>query len=77
MSTLLAILTFASAEGEAEPSKVPYYVMGIGLALWAVLVAGLGIKQHDFPSSEGAARAVMAISTVLVLGVMASTILTS
>jgi hypothetical protein len=55
---MFALLTFASTEG-AETSKVAFYVTGLALTAFAVIVATLGIVRHDFPSSSGAARGVM------------------
>ena len=74
---LNAILTFAAAEGSEESSKTLFYVLGGVLAVFAVAVASLGIVRHDFPSSQGAARGVMALATVLVLATMASAVLTA
>jgi hypothetical protein len=77
VSTLHAILVFASSEGAEHSSKTLYYVLGGGLAVWAVLVSAVGIKRHaDWPASQGALRAILAFSTVLVLGAMASAIIT-
>lgn len=81
MSTLATILVFAQeaahgAEHE-ETSKALFYVVGGITAAVAVLVAALGIKKHDFPGTDGAARGVMALFTVLVLATMASSIITS
>jgi plastocyanin len=60
-----------------EPSKVPFYVMGGILASWAVVLSAIGLSQADFPGSPGRARAVMAISAVLVLGTVTSAVATS
>ena len=54
----------AAAEA-AEPDKTPFYIAGIVLAAWAVLLSGFGLSKPDFPSG-GAARGVMAITVVLV-----------
>jgi plastocyanin len=54
-----------------------FHVAGAILALWAVLVAALGIMRHDFPSSDAAQRAVMAISAILVVGAIGTGIATS
>jgi hypothetical protein len=43
-----------------------FYVAGGILAGWALLVAFLGITRESFPASAAAARAVGAISIVLV-----------
>jgi hypothetical protein len=49
----------------AEPSKVPFYVAGIVLVVWGVVVSVVGLRQPDFPGSEGRMRSVMWISVVL------------
>lgn len=49
--------------------------MGGLLALWAVLVAALGITRPGFPG-KGGERVVTAISIVLVVGAVASAIVT-
>jgi hypothetical protein len=49
----------------AEPSKVPFYVAGIVLVVWAVVVSVIGLRQPDFPGSEARMRSVMWISVVL------------
>ena len=74
MSTLLAVLALASEEAEA--SKTPFYVAGGALAVFAVLVGALGLAKPDFPSSEGASRAVMVLGTILAIAAMATTITT-
>jgi plastocyanin len=60
-----------------EPSKAPFYVMGAVLASWAVVLSAIGLSQADFPGTPGRARAVMAISAVLVLGTVTSAVATS
>jgi len=74
---LHALISLAAA-AEEEPSKTPFYILGGLLAVWAVAVSAVGILRHDtFPPSRGAARGVIAISVLLILGAMASAILTA
>jgi uncharacterized cupredoxin-like copper-binding protein len=62
----------------AEKSKVPFYIAGGLLALWAlVLSLGIGLRRADFPSSLTQQRAVMAISAVLALVAVATAVITS
>ena len=81
MSTLASILVFAqeAAHGaeQEETSKTPFYIVGGLAALYAVVIATIGIKKHDFPATKGAARGVFALSTLVVLAAMASSVLTS
>ncbi|MEA2180282.1 MAG: hypothetical protein QOG77_3579 [Solirubrobacteraceae bacterium] len=75
---LHAFLVLAAETAEhAEPSKVPFYVAGGALALWAVVLSAVGIRSPAFPGSATGARGVMAISTVLVLAAMVSIIITA
>jgi hypothetical protein len=67
------LITFAAEEA----SKTPYYIAGIALATFAVIISAIGISRHEtFPSSPGAARAVMGLAVVLVVATMASAVLT-
>ena len=62
----------------AEKSKVPFYVAGGVLVLWALTVsAGLGLRRAAFPFSLGGERVVIAISVVLVLTVTSMAVITS
>lgn len=70
-----ALLVLASEAAE-ESSKTAFYVAGIVLAGWAVVLSAVGLTRPDFPGSDGAARGVMAISAVLVVAAMAASVLT-
>jgi hypothetical protein len=62
---------------EEEASKTPYYVAGIALAAFAVIISAIGISRHEtFPPSKGALRAVMGLAAILVVATMASAVLT-
>lgn len=62
----------------AEKSKIPFYVAGGILVVWAmVLSLGIGLRRPDFPASLAGQRAVMAISAVLVLGAISTAVLTA
>jgi hypothetical protein len=62
---------------EEETSKLAFYVLGSLFAAWAVLLGALGITRHEtFPPSNGAFRAVIAISFLLMVGAVGSAILT-
>ena len=73
---LHAFLIFAAEAVEhAESSKAPFYITAGLLAGWAVLVSVIGIRRHeDWPNSAGVARAIMAISAVLVVATMAGAV---
>ena len=74
---LHAIVTFAATEGE-EHSQTAFYVAGIALAVFAVVLSAIGIARHrTFPPSRRAARGVMLLAALLVAATMASAVLTS
>ncbi|MHB8691719.1 MAG: hypothetical protein ACYDHH_10770 [Solirubrobacteraceae bacterium] len=61
----------------ASVSKVPFYIAGGVLAVWAVVLAALGLSRPAFPGNGGGARAVMAISFVLMAVTIAMAVHTS
>ena len=62
----------------AEKSKVPFYIAGGLLVVWALTLSlGLGMRRPDFPGSFAGQRAVMAVTAVLVLGAVSTAVLTS
>jgi hypothetical protein len=69
-------LLMLAAEGAEETSKTAFYLAGGALAAWAVILSALGLSRPEFPGSDGAARGVMAISTVLVIGAMTAAVIT-
>jgi hypothetical protein len=74
---LATLIAFAATEEGEEASKTLFYVCGGALAVWAVLVAAVGIRAHEtFPSSRGVARGVMGISVLLIAAAMASAVIT-
>jgi hypothetical protein len=74
---LHGLLLLATVAEEAEPSKTPFFIVGGLLALWAVLVSVIGLRSPDFPRGPGAARGVMAITAVLMVAAMATSIITA
>jgi len=61
-----------------EKSKVPFYIAGGVLAIWALVLAiGIGLRRPRFPSTLIGERAVIAISAVLVLGAASTAVITS
>jgi hypothetical protein len=49
----------------AEPSKVPFYIAGGLLAIWAVLLSWLGLTRPEFPFGQRGQRGVISITFVL------------
>jgi hypothetical protein len=58
-------------------SKVPFYICGGAVALWAVLLAGIGLSRPEFPGNRTGERGVIAITFVLIVLAIGAAILTS
>jgi hypothetical protein len=71
------IAALVLAVDDHEPSKVPFYLAGGALALWAVLLGFIGLRSETFPASNGAQRGVMAISVGLVVLALSMALITS
>jgi hypothetical protein len=54
-----------------------FHVCGVLFAAWALIVSFLGITRESFPDTEGAARAVGAISAILCVLAIGTAIYTS
>jgi hypothetical protein len=61
---------------EEESSKTAFYIAGSVLAVFAVLVSFVGIRQGSFASEQGTARGVMALCALLVVAAMAMAVVT-
>jgi hypothetical protein len=61
----------------SEPSKVPFYLAGGIFALWAVVLAGIGLTRPSFPYNERGMRGVITVSFVLMVATIAMAIVTS
>jgi hypothetical protein len=54
-----------------------FHVCGVLFAAWALTVAFLGITREGFPGTDGAARAVGAVSVLLCVATVGTAIYTS
>jgi hypothetical protein len=62
----------------AEKSKVPFYIAGGALVVWAAALSlALGMRKPDFPADAMGERAVIAITAVLVLAAASMAVVTS
>ena len=74
---LSALIFAAEAVEHEESSKTLFYVAGIALTVFALIIAAIGIRGHEhFPRSKGAARGVMLLAAALVAFTMASAVIT-
>jgi Ca2+/H+ antiporter len=72
---LAALLLAAEAAGK---SKTPFYILaGVLIVFGFALGIGGSLRHGTFPSSDGAARAVMAVAVLLVAGTMVTAVLTA
>jgi hypothetical protein len=75
MHALIALVL--AAEEEAEPSKTAFYVFGGLLAVWAVVLSGIGMSAATFPATVTAKRGVIALTVVLMAAAMATAVITA
>ena len=75
---LATLLIFAQETAhEEESSKTAFYVLGSLAAVWAIVLFAIGMRSPTFPGTPGAQRGVIAISVLVVLAAVASSVLTS
>jgi hypothetical protein len=75
---MLATLLHLTPVFGAEKSKVPFYIAGGALIVWAfVLSMGIGRSRPDFPTNTAGQRLVIAITATLVVLATAMAVLTS
>ena len=74
---ILAVLLQAAEHAVEETSKTPFYVAASLLVLYAVVLSAVGTARHEtFPPSRGVSAGVMLVGAVLVVGVMATAVIT-
>ena len=60
----------------AEPDKVPFYIAGGLVAVWAVVLVGDRPEPAEFPDGQAASAGVIGITFVLVVIAIGAAILT-
>jgi hypothetical protein len=60
----------------ADTSKVPFYILGAVLALYAVILSFIGIRNPAFPYGKRGQRGVTLLTVVLVVCAIGAAILT-
>jgi hypothetical protein len=74
---MVAVLLAAAGSIEKH-SKTPFYILAAALVLAAVGLTAIGIRRHeDFPGSDGAMRATIALFLLLVAGTMITAVATA
>ena len=71
----MGLLTVIAAAEEG--SKTAFYIAGIVLVVFALLISALGFTRPQFPGSDSGARGVIGLGAVLVLLTMAMIIVVS
>jgi len=59
-----------------DPSKVPFYIAGAALAVWAVGLTAYGLTRPSFPADMRGQRLVISVSAVLFVIAIAMAIVT-
>lgn len=75
MHALIALIL--AVEEEAEPSKTAFYVCGGLLAVWAVVLSGIGMSSATFPATAGAKRGVIGLTALFMVAAMATAVITA
>ena len=60
-----------------ETSKVPFYILGGVVALWAVVLAGIGLNRPEFPGGRRGEQGVIGLTLALVILAIGAAIVTS
>jgi hypothetical protein len=71
----MGLLTVIAAAEES--SETPFFIAGIVLVIFALLISALGFTRPEFPGSESRARGVIGLGAVLVLLTMAMIVVVS
>ncbi|MFL5860393.1 MAG: hypothetical protein ACJ780_06400 [Solirubrobacteraceae bacterium] len=61
----------------AETSKTPFFIIGGALAVYAVILATIGIQRPKFPFNARGQRGVILLTVVMVVLAIGAAILTS
>jgi hypothetical protein len=63
----MGLVTLIAAAEEGGHSETPFFIVGLLLAAFAVVVSVAGFTRPSFPGSDGAARGVISLGAVLVV----------
>ena len=74
---MISWILLAAEAAEEESSHTAFYVAGVALAIWAVLISALGIARGGFPANAAGRGAVIGITALLVLGATSTAVITA
>ena len=63
----MGLVSLLAATAEEGHSEAPFLIAGSVLAAFAVAVSVIGFMRPSWPGTDGAARAVIGVGTVLVV----------
>ena len=69
------MLSLVLAAASDSTSKVPFFIAGGLLAVWAVTLSLIGLNRPEFPFGKPGQRAVIAISAALAVIAMAMAVI--
>jgi hypothetical protein len=58
-------------------SKVPFYIAGALLVVFALALSAVGVRSETFPRSRGAQRGVIGLAVLLVATAMLTAVITA
>jgi hypothetical protein len=70
-------LALAAEAGVEESSKTAFYIFGGLLAVWAVVLSGIGMSSASFPGTVNAKRGVIGLTALFVAAAMATAVITA
>jgi hypothetical protein len=70
----MSVLLLTAAD---EPSKVPFFIIGGALAVYAVILSTIGIQRPKFPGNARGQRGVIVLTLVLAVLAIGAAIATS
>lgn len=60
----------------AEPSKVPWFIGGGVLAVWAVILSAYGLSHPEWPGNKAGRQLAIGITFVIMVGAMTAAVAT-
>ena len=63
----MGLVTLIAATEEAHRSETPFFIVGILLVVFAVVVSVIGFTRPQFPPTDTAARGVIGLGAALVV----------